>query len=135
MKPGDARRIKWELARERFRIAESTPPLPRRREKRIGDVLAVVLNQQPAGHPPDLLTERWPVIAGAQIARHTRPAQIREQVLTVYADHPGWLTEIRRLPKHRILKKMDSVPGLPEIRDIRFVLDPSIRSATRRKAR
>ncbi len=126
--------MKWKLTRERFHIKTPYPPLPRRPEKNIRDILSTVLDQQPAAPAlPALLTERWPVIAGEQIAQHTRPVQIREQILYVYADHPGWLTEIRRFPKNHILKKLTAVPGLPPVRDIRFALDPSIRSGKRWK--
>lgn len=125
--------MKWQLARERFRIEDPLPPPPRRPEKSIGDILPGVLqNQPPLPELPAGLAEHWPLIAGEQIAQHTRPVHIREEILHIWADHPGWLVEIRRLPKHHFLKKLETVPGMPTVRDIRFMLDPAIGSGRRR---
>jgi predicted nucleic acid-binding Zn ribbon protein len=135
MRSGDDHLMKWELTRERFRIEAQRPPSPLRPEKSIREILSTVLDQQPAADLPTRLTESWPVIAGGQIAQHTRPVQIREQILYVYADHPGWLAEIRRFPKNHILKKLKAVPGLPQVCDIRFALDPAIRSGKWQKNR
>ncbi|MDK2857744.1 MAG: hypothetical protein PWQ29_1272 [Verrucomicrobiota bacterium] len=130
MKPSDTQRLKWQLIRERFQIAESEPPRSRRPERRIGDILADLLNKNKTEfiELPDTLVERWPMIAGSQIAQHTHPAYLKRGLLYVHADHPGWLAEVRRLPKIHLLKKIAAIPNLPEIKDIRFQLDPAIRT-------
>lgn len=123
------RQIKWELIRERFRIEAPFPPPEQRMEKCIRDILADLMQKEPAAVPlPELITERWPVIAGEQLARHIHPSHLKNGILYVYADHPGWLAEVRRLPKAHLLKKILSIRGIPEIKDIRFQLDPAVRT-------
>jgi len=119
----------WQLARERFQISNRFPPRPRRPEKNIGSILAEIRGEKPDFAPlPPVLESRWAVIAGEQIARHTHPAILRGTQLIVYADHPGWLAEIRRLPTQHLLKKIATIPNVPEIKSIRFQLDPTIRT-------
>jgi hypothetical protein len=130
MKQTSDQQLKWELARERFRIEDRFPPPERHPEKCINDILAGILKKnEPADEDlPKAITERWPVIAGVQLAQHVRPAHLRNGILYLHADHPGWLAEVRRVPRIHLLKKLGSIPGLPEIKDIRFQLDPSIRT-------
>ncbi len=122
--------LKWELARERFHLEERFPPPERRPEKRIRDVLASILqkNETEVETLPNKLIERWSIVAGEQLAKHTHPSHLKKGILYIHADHPGWLTELRRMPKGSMLKKISSIPDLPEIKDIRFQLDTAIRS-------
>ena len=125
-------KIKWQLTRERFKIEEKNPPDSFRPERHIKEIIEDLLHRTP-GTPkaPDSLAERWPFIAGEQIAQHTRPAFLKKDILYVYADHPGWLAEIKRISKAVFIKKISSVRGLPPIRDIRFQLDPAYQSLKR----
>ena len=123
----------WLLTRQRFQIADRRPPCPPREERDIGTILSDILQTEPpAAKHPEAIEQRWPLIVGEQIARHTTPSGLRHGVLTVDADHPGWLAEVRRLPKERLLKKILSVQGLPNITDLRFRLDPAIRPRRKR---
>jgi predicted nucleic acid-binding Zn ribbon protein len=127
MKQTNHQQLKWELARERFRIEDPLPPPQQRPERCIRDIAAGILQEavlEPA--LPAGLGEHWPVIAGGQLAQHTCPAHLKNGILYVYADHPGWLAEVRRLPKTHLLGKIASLPGIPEIKDIRFQLEPAI---------
>lgn len=135
MKRTSDQQLKWELARERFRLEEPYPPPEKRPERHISDILSSLLkpNESEAVALPEKITDRWPVIAGEQLAQHTHPAYLKNGILYVQADHPGWLTELRRLPKMHLLKKIASVPDIPEIKDIRFQLDPSARSSRKQK--
>ena len=120
-------RSDWLLTRQRFHITDPLPPAARTEEKLIGSILSDLLDAEPPVKTcPDVLIERWPLIVGAPIAKHTFPTTLDQRILTVDADHPGWLAEIRRLPKQPLLKKISVIPGLPELSDIRFRLDPSI---------
>ncbi len=119
----------WQLARERFRISNRFPPRPKRPERKIGAILAEIQGEKSEVNVlPEVLKDRWVVVAGEQIAQHTHPAILRGTQLVVFADHPGWLSEIRRLPTQHLLKKIASIPKAPEIKEIRFQLDPSIRT-------
>ncbi|MBI9020114.1 MAG: DUF721 domain-containing protein [Verrucomicrobia bacterium] len=130
MKSKNNRLDEWRLTRERFHISSPFPPPFRRRPGRmIGAILSELRGQEvPSDTLPEILQARWAVIAGEQIAQHTHPSHLRGSQLYVYADHPGWLSEIRRLPTEHLLKKIASIPGAPEIKEIRFQLDPSIRT-------
>lgn len=123
-------RLKWQLARERFQIDDPEPPALRRNARPIGEILSEVMERSPNDptDAPEALINRWPMIAGTQIAQHTCPAFIKRGILYVYTDHPGWLTEIKRIPKAHLLKKISSVPELPAIQDLRFQMDPAIRT-------
>lgn len=124
------KQLKWELRRERFHIEDRNPPPEQRSERPIGDILADILKDDNANAAtlPGILVERWPVVAGEQLAKHSAPAYLKNGVLYLYADHPGWLAELRRIPKHHLLKKITSIADGPEVKDIRFQLDPSIRT-------
>jgi predicted nucleic acid-binding Zn ribbon protein len=130
MKQTNDQSLKWELDRERFRIEDRFPPPERHPERRISDILTGLLRKEDAEDIvlPDVIAERWPVIAGEQLASHVRPSHLKNGILYLQADHPGWLAELRRLPKAGLLKKIASIPDIPEIKDIRFQLDPAIRT-------
>ncbi len=127
--------LKWQRMRERCHIADPQPPPARRKEKAIGDILCDVLKERSsqAASLPAGLAEHWPVIAGSQIAGHTRPAHLSNGLLYIHADHPGWLTQLRRIPKNHLLQKIRAVPDLPAVRDIRFQLDPALRTVPPRR--
>ena len=122
----------WLLARQRFQITDPRPPAPHHEERIINSILSDILQDEPPAETlPEILKERWHLIVGEQIAKHTGPSTLSHGVLTVDADHPGWLAEIRRLPKTHLLKKMMSIPNIPEISDIRYRLDPAIQTKKR----
>jgi predicted nucleic acid-binding Zn ribbon protein len=131
MKPDNSQRLRWELTRERFGIEDRYPPPERRQEKHIRDILSGILkaekNEAEEMALPEILASHWPVIAGEQLSKHVRPSHLKSGFLYLQADHPGWLAELRRLPKTRLLKKITSLPGIPKIKDIRYQLDPAIR--------
>jgi len=130
MKPTNPQQLKWELTRERLHIEDRFPPPERRSERKIGEILAGILQKDQSEREllPGILVERWPMVAGKQLAKHSSPAHLKKGILYLYADHPGWLAELRRLPKGQLLKKIASIPDIPEIKDLRFQLDPSIRT-------
>jgi predicted nucleic acid-binding Zn ribbon protein len=130
MKQTAGQRLKWELERERFRIEDRFPPPEKRAERRISDILAGILKKDAseAAFLPEAIAERWPMIVGEQLEKHTHPSHLKDGMLYVHADHPGWLAELRRIPKVKMLKKISTIPDIPGIKDIRFQLDPSIRT-------
>ena len=130
MKLTNSEKLKWELTRERLHIEDRFPPPERRSERQIGEILAGILqkDQSETETLPGILIERWPMVAGEQLAKHSTPAHLKNGILYLYADHPGWLTELRRVPKGQLLKKIASIPDIPKIKDLRFQLDPSIRT-------
>jgi hypothetical protein len=129
MKPNEKRLAEWQLDRERFHLAPLYPPRKTGKACHIGEILSNVRPQPKQNQQhQELLHTHWPLVAGAQIAKHTQPVEISGKTLIVYVDHPGWLTQLKRTPKAPLLKKINRTPGLPEIADIRFLLDPEIRT-------
>ena len=129
MRNSNRKSAHWQLMRERFHILNRFPPASRRDERAIGSILSDILGAEQVDESlPNVVTERWTILAGSQLAKHTKPARLSGGVLTVYADHPGWLTEIRRLPKAHLLKKLSAIPDVPDVSDIRYQLDPELRT-------
>lgn len=135
MKPSKEKALRWQRTRERLRIADPFPPKPKHPPKSIGEILTAMQDQEETGPAPapQVLEERWPLITGPMVAKHTRPVHIFRHILSVYVDHPGWLTEVRRLPKKHLLKKIEAVPGVHGIKEIRFQLDPDLRTFRRKR--
>lgn len=122
------KQLKWELMRERFQIPGAFPPSGTRTEKPIRDILAGILqnqDQEAEDCLPPIIAERWQLITGEQLAKHTRPAHLKNGILYVHADHPGWLSELKRLPKMHLIQKISAIH---RVNDVRFQLDPAIRT-------
>lgn len=59
----------------------------------------------------------WDRVVGPQIAAHTRPHKIREDVLEICVDQPAWMQQLQ-LMKPQILKKLNAELGDAPLRDI-----------------
>lgn len=123
-----AQKLRWQLDKERFRIEEKFPQADQPEGKKLSDILSGIFQKEETDSSvvPPALSDRWPLIAGEQLAQHTQPVFLKYNILYVQADHPGWLAELRRLPKTHLLKRISAVPNVPEIKDIRFQLDSAI---------
>jgi len=62
----------------------------------------------------------WPDIVGKDIARHAQPVSLRNKLLVVAVDHPGWLQELSRYHKPLLLQKVRGRIGQTAVRDIVF---------------
>lgn len=115
--------------KERFHLSDPFPPAPKKEELPIGTILSRIMKEEPEPSKlPEIITERWPLIVGSLIAKHTHPAHLNRGILCVYADHPGWLSEVRKIPKKNWIKKFASIPECPEVKDLRFNLDPDVQT-------
>jgi len=112
---------RWDLDRVRYHLEK--PPAPSRDIRPIGDVLKDVVAglEEPQDENIPLLREAWTEIAGAQIAKHSRPESLQNFVLRVDVDHPGWLPELERLKKV-LLQKLQSNYRDLRIRQLYFSL-------------
>ena len=63
----------------------------------------------------------WKQLAGINISAHTRPRDIRNRVLIVEADHPGWV-QLLQMQKRPILKKIRREFPQLDITDLRIVV-------------
>jgi predicted nucleic acid-binding Zn ribbon protein len=130
MKPINHQQLKWELVRERLRIDDRFPPPARHPERPIRDILNGILrkDETEAEPLPQQLAERWPMVAGEQLAKHVTPVHLNHGILYLHADHPGWLAEMRRIPKAQLIRKIAAIPDIPEVKELRFQLNPLIRT-------
>lgn len=62
----------------------------------------------------------WQQAVGADIAAHTRPAEMKRGILIVHVDSSPWFTEISRNHKNRILTKLKELVGDKDITDVKF---------------
>ncbi len=66
--------------------------------------------------------EKWPEIAGEQVASHTRIVKFEKGILTVSVDDMVWVTQLRYL-KPQLLKGFARAFGRRKlVTDIHFVL-------------
>jgi predicted nucleic acid-binding Zn ribbon protein len=62
----------------------------------------------------------WPDIVGKDIARHAQPMSLKNRLLIVAVDHPGWLQELSRYHKPLLLQKVRERIGKTAVKDIVF---------------
>jgi predicted nucleic acid-binding Zn ribbon protein len=119
-------RAKWELARERFRIADYTPPAPDPGAPPLGAFVNDVLKgmKLSAHAQVSQIAAAWPDLVGPQLAANTRPGHIENKLLTVFVSHPAWLMELRGAPAAEILSRLQDHFGKSEIKNIRWSIDP-----------
>lgn len=62
----------------------------------------------------------WPDIVGKDIACHAQPISLKNRLLIIAVDHPGWLQELSRYHKPLLLEKVRARIGKTAVRDIVF---------------
>lgn len=62
----------------------------------------------------------WADIVGKDIASHAQPVSLRNKLLVIAVDHPGWLQELSRYHKPLLLQKVRGRIGQTAVRDIVF---------------
>jgi predicted nucleic acid-binding Zn ribbon protein len=127
MQRGRRRRSgRWAIQRERFQIEDRAPPLAFEDATPLGDVLSRVMKKAGLSeqHWAALLEDTWDEIAGAEVARHTRPGPLHEKTLSIYVDSPVWLNELRRMGQRHLLNNLQKQFGPSKITAVRLELDP-----------
>ena len=119
-------RGQWEVARERFRVADLQPPA----EDAGALPLAALLPEALKGMKLDAhaqvarIAAAWPEIVGPQLAGNTRPAQLENKILLVYVSHPAWIMELRGPMTAEILRRLQTKFGATDLKNLRFAVDP-----------
>jgi predicted nucleic acid-binding Zn ribbon protein len=93
---------------------------------KVGDLLREFLRQKGwlEGNPYQPLFAQWHEIAGEMLAAHARLLDVRNGVLIIVVDHPGWL-QMLRLRQDAILVEAQRVVPLMSVQSIRVhVGDP-----------
>ena len=116
---------RWEVERERFRIADALPPSPGAGAEAIGAILPGILGRiKPKSTGVIFLIEdKWAEIAG-KAAAHSKPAKLEKGVLTVYVDSSSWLNELSRFGRKSIQSGLNRHVGKDIVTELHFVLDP-----------
>lgn len=116
----------WQLARERFHIADLRPPAENPGAMPLAALIPAALQRMKLG--THALVARiagdWPSLVGPQLAANTRPAHLENKILAVYVSHPAWLMELRGAPAAQILARLQAKYGPSEINNVRFAIDP-----------
>ena len=119
-------RGQWEVARERFRVADLQPPA----EDAGALPLAALLPEALKGMKLDAhaqvarIAAAWPEIVGPQLAGNTRPAHLENKILLVYVSHPAWIMELRGPMTAEILRRLQAKFGANDLKNLRFAVDP-----------
>jgi hypothetical protein len=92
-----------------------------------GQILAPWLQQSGVQHH---LSERrlqteWAAIAGHLVATHSRPLRLRHQLLTIAAESPAWLHQLRYLGS-MLLAQIQRTCGPDLVTELRWVVGPVV---------
>lgn len=117
-------RDRWELDRIRFHL--DRPPAPKRQARSLQDILPDVVDglEMPQSETVLVLQKAWAQLCGGPIAKHSTPGFIKDKILFVRVDHPGWLPELERI-KRMLLGKIQSRFRELNIHNLRFILEHS----------
>lgn len=91
--------------------------------KKVGELLRDFLREKGwlAGNPYEPLFSEWKSIAGVALAAHSRLVDVRNGVLLVEVDHPGWL-QMLQLRKTSLLAAARRAAPLASVEGIRVRL-------------
>jgi predicted nucleic acid-binding Zn ribbon protein len=89
--------------------------------ERAGDLLRRLFENQDftKGERYASLFNSWTSMAGRDLAAHSHVADVRNGVVLVEVDHPGWL-QLLQMKQERVLKSMQSAYPELEIQSLRF---------------
>ena len=119
-------RGQWEVARERFRVADLQPPAEDAGALPLAALIPEALKgMKLAAHAQVAqIAAAWPDIVGPQLAGNTRPAQLENKILLVYVSHPAWIMELRGAMTAEILRRLQAKFGAGDLKNLRFAVDP-----------
>ena len=117
----------WQVARERFHIADDAPPAPDAGALPLGALIPGVFKNMKLDVHAQVarIAAAWPEIVGPQLAANTRPAHLENKILAVYVSHPAWIMELRGAPSAEILSRLQARFGKNEIQNLRLAIAPA----------
>jgi predicted nucleic acid-binding Zn ribbon protein len=80
-------------------------------------------------HVVDILAPLWRLVAGRPMARHSRPADFEDGLLTLECDCPAWSSEMRRMSDD-ILARINRYLGVPAVRKLKVRCVTGVITAT-----
>lgn len=66
------------------------------------------------------LTDQWPALVGAKVAKHTKPSLSSHGTLFVWVDQATLAFELNQRFKTAILKRAQAIWGEEKVREVRF---------------
>ncbi len=92
--------------------------------RKVGEILRDYLRERGwlTENPYAALFSAWTAVAGETLAAHARLRDIRDGVMIVSVDHPGWL-QMARLRKEALLAGARAAAPAGRLDDVRFFLD------------
>lgn len=120
------KKSKWQLERERHRIARETPILGVREATPIARAISPVIKSIIRSDEPDLekIEQKWESIVGKDAVAHCKPGKIEHGALTIFVDSTVWLNELKRYRKKIILARLQNFLGRDKMSAVIFRLDP-----------
>ena len=117
----------WQVARERFHIADLQPPAADRDAMPLGDLIPAALKGMKLDTHAQVaqIAACWSELVGPQLAANTRPAHLENKLLAIHVSHPAWLMELRGAPSAEILARLQARFCRNLIQNIRFAIDPN----------
>ncbi|MFC1628353.1 DUF721 domain-containing protein [Gemmatimonadota bacterium] len=90
--------------------------------RKLGDVITAWLSSSglEKGLGKGRLLQEWESLVGANISAVSRPVDVRGETLLLEVEDPAWRSELSMM-QERLLDAIAGRPGLPRIRQIRFV--------------
>ena len=83
--------------------------------KPLRDLIPRVVNQAASrSQPLRALQARWPAIVGPELARHSKPVNLRRHTLIVQSDQPGVSYTLSLLAPRLLAKISKAAPGRVE---------------------
>ena len=122
-------RGQWEVARERFHIADLRPPAEDAGALPLGDLIPEALKHMRLDAHAQVarIAAEWAGLVGPQLAANTRPAHLENRILAIHVSHPAWLFELRGAPAAEILSRLQARFGSNVVQSLRFAIDPNPR--------
>jgi hypothetical protein len=111
-----------------YRDAMGYPPKhPQKYPMTAGQILAPWLQQSGVQHHlrERRLQTEWAAIAGHLVATHSRPLRLRRQQLTIAAESPAWLHQLRYL-EPMLLAQIQRAFGPDLVTELRWVVGPVV---------
>ena len=124
MSPG-----KLEVMRERFQLNFIPPSRPFREAQEMGSLVSGLMRRRGgegsgASGLVRRIAEDWLDVAGADVAKHTRPGPLTDGMLTIFVDSAVWLGELSRFGRKPLLKNLKERYGDAGIERLFFQIDP-----------
>lgn len=103
--------------------------------KKAGEVISSILSPEQSREFESIASfyTSWEKLTGSRLAAHSEPLDIRNGILLVKAEHPGWI-QLLQIEQQKILEKVKNAFPELKITGISFRLDePHVETQKKRK--